>query len=218
MEEIFKDIIGYEGLYQVSNLGHVKALPRYNTDKNGKTKFYPGKLLSYDLDVRNATTYKRVTLSKQGKTRRFQVHRLVCTAFTNNPENKPYVNHIDNNGSNNEVANLEWCTHSENMKHSQKQGRQFDNQSKAGKTAGANKAKEIHTSITNDIGNTYGALTILSDATIGKKYKVLCECQRCHLTTTIDYTRMKRVNLSNCNRCARVKDENLQSWKDNLKI
>jgi len=66
----------------------------------------------------------RVTLCKDGKTKRFSLHRLVAIHFLGNPENKPQVNHIDNDPTNNQVTNLEWCTGKENMKHSAIQGRQ----------------------------------------------------------------------------------------------
>ena len=62
--------------------------------------------------------YKRVTLSHEGKTTRYSVHRLVASFFIPNPENKPCVNHIDGNSANNDVSNLEWCTFSENEYHS----------------------------------------------------------------------------------------------------
>lgn len=122
MQEIYKDIKGYEGLYQVSNLGNVKSLSR-------------NKILISDKYTNNATTYHRITLCKNGVTKRFLVHRLVATVFINNPENKPQVNHIDNNGSNNIYTNLEWVTASENMQHSVKQGRQIKCQTAATKAA-----------------------------------------------------------------------------------
>ena len=101
--EIWRDVVGYEGLYQVSNLGRVKS-------------FYRGKvhLLKYQLDSQG---YVIVTLCKDGKGRGCKVHILVAQAFISNPENKPFVNHIDGNKSNPHVSNLEWVTPSENMKH-----------------------------------------------------------------------------------------------------
>jgi len=118
-KEIFKDVPNYEGLYQVSNLGNVKSLDRYvkQKDKRGVliTANYKGRILKKDL-VRNG--YYRVTLSRGDKQKRFQVHRLVCFAFLENPLNKPCVNHKDGNGMNNELTNLEWCTYSENERHS----------------------------------------------------------------------------------------------------
>jgi hypothetical protein len=70
-----------------------------------------------------AKGYKRVALSIGGKVKRFALHRVVAETYIPNPQNKPYINHIDNNPSNNAVRNLEWCTHSENMLHCHKLGR-----------------------------------------------------------------------------------------------
>lgn len=105
--EIFKDIQGLEGQYQISNLGNVKSLKR-------------NKLLKPDVADKG---YKRVSLSNDGKVTRYLIHRLVAEAFIDNPDNKPFINHKDNNPRNNHVSNLEWCTHSENMIHAHKQDR-----------------------------------------------------------------------------------------------
>ena len=118
MIEIFKNIDGYEDLYQVSNLGHILSLAK--GDGNGNKD----RLLKLEKCVKTSTTYLRVTLCKEGKIRRFLVHRLVAKAFIPNLLSKPHINHIDNNGSNNIIDNLEWCTPHENMQHSVKQGRQ----------------------------------------------------------------------------------------------
>jgi hypothetical protein len=114
MEE-YRDIPNYLGLYQISNLGNVKSLPKRIGGKE--------RLLKQEIVRRDHTNYRRVTLSKDGITQRFQVHRLVAQAFIDNPLNKPQVNHLDNNGENNCSTNLEWATGSENMIHAQKQGR-----------------------------------------------------------------------------------------------
>ena len=99
--EIRKDIEGYEGLYQVSNLGRVK---RYY--KNGKEKILkPGN---------SKDGYLLMYLYKEGKRRNYQVHRLVTKAFVPNLENKPEVNHKDEDKTNNKVENLEWMTRREN--------------------------------------------------------------------------------------------------------
>jgi len=218
MQEIFKDIKNYIGLYQVSNLGNVKALDRYNTDKNGKTKFYPGKLLNFDVNKNNVTAYHRVTLSKNGKTKRFMVHRLVAEAFISNPSTKPYVNHIDNNGTNNSVSNLEWCTHSENMQHSQQQGRQFTNQSKAGKKAGSLLREEAIKQITDSLGTTINNYKILEYVGFSKeRHRVKAQCQRCDSITELAYRHITRGKNANCSKCRNVKEENLQSWKEKLR-
>lgn len=117
MKEIYKDIKNYKKLYKISNLGNVLSLSK--GDGNGNKD----RLLLQESTKKQHTTYKRVTLSKKGKTKRFLVHRLVAEAFLPNDNNKPHINHLDNNGSNNTVTNIEWCTHSENMKYCAKQDR-----------------------------------------------------------------------------------------------
>ena len=126
-ETMIKDIAGYEGLYQVGYDGRV-----YSTPSDGK----PNRELKQEQLVNHHTTYRRVTLSKDGKTTRFMVHRLVAEAFIDNPENKPHINHIDNMGENNYDYNLEWCTPAENNQHSAKQGRQHKVRVAGGKAAG----------------------------------------------------------------------------------
>ena len=116
MQEIYKDIKGFEGHYQVSNTGNVRSLGAYNNRKV--------KLLVQENAKSKNTNYKRVKLHKHGATTRFLVHRLVASHFVYNPKSKPQVNHIDNNPFNNLYTNLEWCTGSENMRHSRDQGRQ----------------------------------------------------------------------------------------------
>lgn len=104
MEEIWKDIEGYEGLYQVSNLGNVRSL---NWRKIGKVK-------NLYLKKQNRG-YLHVELTKDGVRKAVTVHRLVATAFLPNPLNLPVINHIDENKENNRVDNLEWCTSNHNM-------------------------------------------------------------------------------------------------------
>ena len=108
--EIWKDITGYENKYQVSNLGNVKSLDYINN--LGKTKI--GKLLKYRISDRG---YNSAMLYKDGKQKTYKVHRLVAFAFIENKHNKPYINHKDGNKLNNNILNLEWCTHKENVVH-----------------------------------------------------------------------------------------------------
>lgn len=119
IEEIWKDVVGYEGLYQVSNLGRVKSLDRYTVRryKGGKTheQLYKGILLKNIID---SDGYFIVSLRKNKTAKLKKVHRLVCEAFISNPENKPQVNHIDGNKQNNKLDNLEYCNASENQIHS----------------------------------------------------------------------------------------------------
>ena len=114
MQEIWKDVKGYEGLYQVSNLGNVRSL-NHHVMNNGIMQLRKGKILKPNI---NSWGYLGILLYKDGKSKRFQVHRLVAIAFIKNHLNKKEVNHIDGNKLNNNASNLEWCTRSENMKHS----------------------------------------------------------------------------------------------------
>ena len=113
--EIWKDIPGYEGIYQVSNRGLVKSLDRDAKFSNGKNYHLKGKILSVNVCKKNGVNL--VYLWKNNKGCTCQVHRLVALCFIPNPENKPEINHIDGNRSNNTVSNLEWVTGSENMLH-----------------------------------------------------------------------------------------------------
>ena len=99
-EEIWKDIEGYFGLYQISNLGRVKSLG------NGKTHNSKEHLLKLEKDKYK---YSIVCLCKQGKMKRYKVHRLVAQHFIHNPNNLEQINHIDEDKTNNCVSNLEWC-------------------------------------------------------------------------------------------------------------
>lgn len=107
--EIWKDVIGYEGLYKISNLGRVKSFVRCTE----------GKILNILFDKKG---YPKSHLTKDGKTKYVNIHRLVAKAFITNTENKPCINHIDGNKENNSVDNLEWSTYSENNKHAYDNG------------------------------------------------------------------------------------------------
>ena len=106
MEEIWKTIKGYEGLYEVSNLGRVRSLDRCVVYANGQVHIHRGKILRPGI----SNVYMQVHLCKCGDMKQPLVHRLVADAFIPNPENLPQVNHKDEDPSNNKVRNLEWCT------------------------------------------------------------------------------------------------------------
>lgn len=110
MEEIWKDIKGYEGLYQVSSFGRVKSLPRYDSRGNARVE----RILK---PIPTKDGYVRVHLSNEGVKRKRPIHRLVAEAFIPNSDNKSQVNHIDENKINNRVDNLEWVTAKENINH-----------------------------------------------------------------------------------------------------
>jgi hypothetical protein len=117
--EIWKDVTGYEGLYEVSNFGRVR------THKNKVTyselhgeRHWKQRILK---PKSSKTREPRVTLWKNKISKDFLVHRLVAEAFIPNPDNKPTVNHIDGDPNNNHFENLEWATYKENNNHA------FDN-------------------------------------------------------------------------------------------
>lgn len=107
MNEIWKDIEGYEGYYQVSNLGNVRSVDRVIISNDGIVRVRKGKAKT----LKDHNGYKRVKLNKDGKEKLFLVHRLVAQTFIPNPSNLPCINHKDEVKSNNRIDNLEWCTH-----------------------------------------------------------------------------------------------------------
>ena len=112
IEEIWKPVVGYEGLYEVSNKGTVKSLDRFTKSGRGNgNRFISGKILKSAL---NKKGYPSVVLCKDGKMFTQRVHRLVAEAFIPNPDNLPVVNHKDEDKTNNCVDNLEWCTNKYN--------------------------------------------------------------------------------------------------------
>lgn len=117
--EIWRDIPGYEGYYQVSNLGEVRSLPRYKKEKSGRKYLMNGKILKQSF---TSTGYKKVELQINNERKTYKTHRLVAKAFLVNTYNKPHVNHKDGNPLNNVVDNLEWCTQKENVQHARENG------------------------------------------------------------------------------------------------
>lgn len=112
--EIWKDVKGYEGKYQISNYGEIKSLTRWGNGrilKGGKTKEKPQQ-------------YRYIALVGTGRKdiKHKYIHRLVAEAFIPNPNNYTEVNHIDGNTMNNHADNLEWCTHKQNMENAHKRG------------------------------------------------------------------------------------------------
>ena len=112
-EEIWKDIKGYEGLYQVSNLGRIRSLDRiiYVNDELRPIRKIKGKILKLRP---NKQGYLRTIISKNCKIKSITVHRIVAETFISNSNNLPCVNHIDEDVTNNTVKNLEWCTYDYN--------------------------------------------------------------------------------------------------------
>ena len=117
MTEIWKDVVGYKGLYQVSNLGRVKSLPKIAGFRKQDEK--------QSAIFVDRHGYCKVNLYKNNTHKQCYVHILVATAFLPNNDNKPQVNHIDGDKCNNCTENLEWCTAKENVIHSYKTGLKF---------------------------------------------------------------------------------------------
>lgn len=118
--ETWKQVKGYEGLYEVSDMGRVKSMARSFTGKDGVTKPVHERILT---PLQNKVTERHpmkrhfVELWKENKRKRASVHRIVAEAFVPNPQGKPQVNHIDGDPLNNRPGNMEWCNNSENVKH-----------------------------------------------------------------------------------------------------
>ena len=121
--EEWRDVVGYEGRYQVSSMGRVKSLER--KDRFGR--IVKERILKPGVDHNG---YQFVNLHAGGKPKNVPVHRLVCQAFRENPENKPEVNHIDEDKTNNNAVNLEWCTRKENINHGSRSERMAKTKSK----------------------------------------------------------------------------------------
>lgn len=149
MLEVFRDVQGYENLYQVSNFGNVKSLPK--GDGNGHKE----RILKPDL----RGGYFTVTLSTQGLIQRFPVHKLVAKAFLENASNKPVVNHKNLDKLNNCVENLEWVTASENARHAYQNGALDSNFEKSAHVKHTS-AQEQHTKIAkNLLGDAFNSIS-----------------------------------------------------------
>lgn len=141
MQEEWKDIKDYEGIYQVSNLGRIKHLEQTEYTYNYRTKTMLKRVRKERIlsCKRIGNNYITVDLSKNGNFVAKALHRLVAETFIPNPDNKKQVNHIDGNKQNNRVDNLEWTTASENNKHAWNTGlkviteKQLENIRKIGK-------------------------------------------------------------------------------------
>lgn len=111
--EVWCDVVGYEGLYMVSNKGRIKSHTRMVDYPDGTKRLAYGKLIKRNID--SQTGYPRVHLSKNGISTTYNVHRIVAEAFIPNPLQFPIINHKDEDKTNNRADNLEWCTQEYNV-------------------------------------------------------------------------------------------------------
>ena len=158
--EIWKDIQGFEGLYQVSDHGRVKALERPINHTFGGKSILKERILKLNT---HSEGYKCISLRKNGILKTFKVHRLVSIAFIPNPENKCSVNHINGIKSDNIVKNLEWCTRKENMVHAVKTGLHV---ALSGENHGGSKLNE------DQVREIKYGLTDLSQRVIAKMFNI----------------------------------------------
>lgn len=124
MKEIWKSVNGFEGFYEVSNLGNIRSVDRIETmtlkDGTKRKRAKKGKVLKLFLDGKG--NYLQANLSVGGKCKMVLAHRLVAMAFLPNPNSLPEVNHKDENKHNNCIDNLEWCDHKYNNNYGSKKG------------------------------------------------------------------------------------------------
>lgn len=159
LEEIFKDIQNYEGLYQISNYGNVKSVDRYVLHKRYGNMHVKECIMKCFL----VEGYLYVRLCKNSKHKTFKIHRIVMTHFVLNPNNFLEVNHIDGVKTNNHIDNLEWCTRSHNEKHAHKIGlKNFKGKNAPNIKLTEEKIKEIKELLKNKI----------PQRTIAKKYDI----------------------------------------------
>ena len=193
MQEEWRDIKGYEGLYQVSNLGQVRSLDKI--DRWGR--FRKSRIIRSRF---NNSGYRVINLSKSGTQKTYLVHRLVAESFIPNPENKPEVNHIDEDKLNNAVSNLNWMTNKENCNYGTRNDRSSTNRNQK------EIAKKVdYKKIAKRASECRSIPVISIDANgVEKKYKSSYEASR--------YLSIHHSNISKCCK-GKLKHTGGYTWK-----
>ena len=174
--EVYIDIKGYEGYYQVSNHGNVRSLDRETVNAIGAKRKHKGKVLTPFI---NSTGYCYVTLSNGNSRKNKRLHCLVARAFLPNPESKRTVNHINGKKSDNNLCNLEWATDSENHTHAFETGlKELCGVAKRDRKLTNTQVLEIRNLIKQggltqkQIGEMFNVYrTTISDIKLGKRFK-----------------------------------------------
>lgn len=207
--EIWKDVKGFEGIYSVSNKGRVKSLKRKNVVKD--------RIIKLRERVYNHTSYYDLTLSstKSGKVTKL-VHRLVAEAFLEPVADKKDVNHIDNNGLNNDVENLEWTNKKLNYEHSRKQGRSTLSGSVGGKANAIRSKIRARFNLNMMIGQQQGSLLfikpVIREDSKKEKYSLKTKCLRCGSTQISSTLNLRSKNLRMCKSCSIKKTNRLKKF------
>lgn len=189
--ELWQDIQGYEGFYMISNLGNIRSLARTTNTRIIGDFMRKEKILKYGV----TDGYKKVSLTRDGKTRNFLIHRLIAIHFIPNPNNYPCINHKNSDRQDNRIENLEWCTYSHNNSHAHQFGFQVHNKPGLGKLGA-------------DSWNAKPVIQFDLDWNLVKEWSCAAEASR---ETGIDY---KLISL-NCNgKCKSAKGFRWKLKKD----
>ncbi len=156
--EIWVDIVNYEGIYKISNLGKIKSLSRNLTSKNNSYRKTKEKIITGTI---NKFGYLYIELSNKGVSKKYYIHKLIAIHFIKNEYNKPFVNHKNGIKLDNSINNLEWCTASENILHSYRVLNRVHSQPAKGKFGWLNKGSiaVIQYDLNDNIVNIFGSIS-----------------------------------------------------------
>ncbi len=187
------DVIGYEN-YMVNEKGEFFTKPRQGSfSKITKMKTWFDK-----------NGYERISFRNNGKRKFFLAHRIIAEAFIPNPKNKSQINHIDSNPSNNSINNLEWCTPKENIKHSEKYGKNTKEvKKKRQKKSSLSKGLKAKIRFNMMVGSTFGDWKVLGNfEKFGNTRKVDLLCRRCNIIHRLNVDSPLTQNESKrCRKC-----------------